>query len=536
MLGRMENLFEAIRSPGYTPKRAEAGVLFDLLGEKDKTRAAAADRALAQLGLWAAEQAMARFTKAEPPARGRLCRLVGRVAQRSPDEVLLQFLRGCLDDPDLKSRRSAVNALGKLRAPWIERVLLERWSRDTPIEERRALAEALGKTGGENALLAFRSFKTLDAELGRILIEAALKIERTIRRDQLSRIDPTRPPSGAIQVSLHCRIGLEKILQAEARSIGRARIADKGQVTVKLERPLQALYTARTMLRFGFPLPPRTRDGALDENELVARELSSESALSIFRTWTVGPIRYRIEWAGAGHRRAATWRLARCVSQRTPELINDPTQSTWEVVVATGEDRLQIEIWPRGLEDPRFVYRRKDVPAASHPTLAAAIARVAGVRTDDVVWDPFVGSGTELVERGLLGPFRRLYGSDLDPLALAAARENLSASGLANWELELADVRSYQPPELVTLVITNPPMGRRTLPRKEIKRLYTDALEHINKVLAPTGRFVWISPLFDQSIEIAKRAGFRPTYRQKVDMGGFSAELQAFVLNSSRRY
>ena len=39
----------------------------------------------------------------------------------------------------------------------------------------------------------------------------------------------------------------------------------------------------------------------------------------------------------------------------------------------------------------------------------------SGARADDVVWDPFVGSGTELVERALAGPYARLLGSDTDP-------------------------------------------------------------------------------------------------------------------------
>ena len=34
-------------------------------------------------------------------------------------------------------------------------------------------------------------------------------------------------------------------------------------------------------------------------------------------------------------------------------------------------------------------------------------------KQNDLVWDPFVGSGTELCERALLGPYRALVGSDL---------------------------------------------------------------------------------------------------------------------------
>ncbi|MFY0536671.1 TRM11 family SAM-dependent methyltransferase [Nannocystis pusilla] len=109
--------------------------------------------------------------------------------------------------------------------------------------------------------------------------------------------------------------------------------------------------------------------------------------------------------------------------------------------------------------DPRFSYRSGDVPAASHPTIAAALARLAEVRQDDVVWDPFVGSGLELCERGLLGPAASLLGTDLDPRALAVAAANLRNAGL-RAELTQADATTHRPAG-VTLIVTNPPMGRR---------------------------------------------------------------------------
>jgi hypothetical protein len=70
------------------------------------------------------------------------------------------------------------------------------------------------------------------------------------------------------------------------------------------------------------------------------------------------------------------------------------------------------------------------------------------------------GSGLELVERGLLGPYARLIGSDLDPKALTTAEANLKSAGLERFELHAADATTFKP-EGVTLIVTNPPMGRR---------------------------------------------------------------------------
>jgi tRNA G10 N-methylase Trm11 len=166
------------------------------------------------------------------------------------------------------------------------------------------------------------------------------------------------------------------------------------------------------------------------------------------------------------------------------------------------------------------------VAASSHPTLAAALARLGGVRADDVVWDPFVGAGTELIERALLGPYARLLGSDSDARALARAEENLRSAAVARWELFAADARYGQPEERPTLVLTNPPMGRRVLSGAQLSGLYGDFLARAAQILAPGGRLVWISARGGETAACALRLGLTVGLRRRVDMGGFWGELQ----------
>jgi 23S rRNA G2445 N2-methylase RlmL len=212
--------------------------------------------------------------------------------------------------------------------------------------------------------------------------------------------------------------------------------------------------------------------------------------------------------------------------------MNDPTASLWEAVVDETKG-VRVELWPRGLADPRFAYRVEQVPASSHPTLAAALARIAGVRADDVVWDPFVGSGTELVERARLGPFRLLFGTDLDERALERARANLAAAGVVA-ELAAGDARLFRPRQRPTLILTNPPMGRRVLNKRLTGALYDDFLAHAAALLPPGGRLVWISPRADDTAARARSLGFTVEARHKVDMAGFWAELQAFTRKRAR--
>ncbi len=241
----------------------------------------------------------------------------------------------------------------------------------------------------------------------------------------------------------------------------------------------------------------------------------------------MGNVRYRIAWEGGGHRRAATWDVAGAIAAAAPDFLNDPTSSTWEIVVTLRAGFVDLAIVPRALDDPRFAWRVRDVPAASHPTIAAALVRVAGARADDVVWDPFVGSGAELVERALLGPYRSLRGSDVDERALSAARENLARARVAA-RLEAADALAAAP-DGVTLIVTNPPMGRRAARTPGLADMLDRFVTHAGSVLGPGGRLVWITPWPARARAAGNRAGLTLDWARTIDMGGFDAEMQRWT-------
>jgi 23S rRNA G2445 N2-methylase RlmL len=333
-----------------------------------------------------------------------------------------------------------------------------------------------------------------------------------------------------VRVSLHCRAGLERILAEELAPQVRARVVREGTGAVHLEASLRGapadLLAARTLLSIGFPLDPVAVDGP--EDEAIVAALTSPRALGILRRWTVGPIRYRIAFRAGGKHRATVWRVAAEVARRAPELVNDPTGSPWEAVVDVLPGHVAVELVP-DVPDPRFAYRTGDVPAASHPTIAAALVRVAGAREDDVVWDPFVGSGTELCERALAGPYRALWGSDLDPAALAVAKANLEAAGVAEPSLFEGDAtRAVPPGPAPTLIVTNPPLGRRVQRTALLAPMLDRFLAHASRVLAPEGRLSWISPFPERTRLAAERAGLFLSRAVEVDLGGFAVEMQLF--------
>jgi 23S rRNA G2445 N2-methylase RlmL len=515
-----------VRDAGFTPRVRDVDALVDLLVDDELEKHV--QRAIGRVGEAALPALEARLPPATPPTRGRIVRAIGKLPT---SERTVALLVGALRDHDAKTRRNAAIALGHAHAPGVEDALLAAWTEDPRPEMRRSIAASLGKVGGvSSAGLLREARRAQDPELARIAEQSMLMVERTLSRRERGRLDASRAPERAVEVLLLSRRGLEDLVLEEiasAQALTNARVVGPGRVRATLHGPMEALFGSRVMLAPRFPLATEWVGEGEGPADAVARAATGEAARAVFATWTVGAVRYRISWAEGGHRRATTWQAARLIAERAPELVNDPTASLWELDVETQRRFVDVAIAPRGLDDTRFLWRVEDVPASSHPTLAAALARVAGVRPDDVVWDPFVGAGAELVERARLGPQRSLLGTDVDTRALAASRRNLDAARV-QARLEHADALS-QRPSGVTLVITNPPMGRRATRVRGLMEDLDRFVAHVGSLLVPGGRLVWLSPWPDRTRAVAAQSGLRLEWSRTVDMGGFDAEMQRFT-------
>lgn len=527
------SLEQAVADPGFFPRQTDVPGLLDLVASGSSV-AEAAKKALVRFGPDAAKAAIVKTNEIDGKSRARIVPLIGRFAAEQASAELTDFLVSRLADDDAAVRRAAANALSKQRTAEVATALAGALEKETDASAKRALAAALGKTGGAEAAASLDKLETGDDELlARLTSKASLIAQRTAGRDVPSRFDASRSLSHPVPVVLHCRAGLAPILLGEAPSDLAPRLVPEhlraDRVLVTLKGAPEKLFRARTMFSFGFPLPSEPIDSSGDIAAALTRSLSSAKALEIFEAYTQGPVRFRIDWADGGKHRAVTWRAAEQVAAACPAIINDPTSSTWDAIVTIANDSksLEVELRPR-FEDPRFTYRQCDVPAASHPTIAAALVRVAGVRPDDIVWDPFVGSGMELCERKMAGRYARLIGTDRDQAALDAAKRNLDAAGVTNFDLVCADALEFVPryPGAPTLVITNPPMGRRVLRGEDLHSLLDRFLAHAASALAPGGRIAWITPVPTQSTRVAAYLGLERLMAAKIDMGGFDAEMQ----------
>ncbi len=514
-----------VQEKGYTPKRRELPGLLGLLVDDSKDLRRAVERAVMSHAADAARDAMRLFVEAKPPLRARLLRVVGRVAASDAPGVepdaLWDFVLGAMRDADPKTRRNAAIALGRSEGlAGAESALLDAWDRELRVEHRRTVMTSLGKVGLYRTRSLLRRVASSDAELQRAIEQAALMVERNVARERVTGVRLDVAPPFSVEVELRCRPGLEALCAEELGEIFSARVAGAGRVLATLSGPLSTLFRARTASEFSIVLP----EVPVVEGDVVAAvrdALTDRHAVALLEGLSLHGVRYRIEWEDGGNRRAITWRCVSAVAERCPGLVNDPRESPWEVRVRESLGALQLLLTPRVIDDPRFRYRRATVPAASHPTVAAAIARVAGARPDDVVWDPFVGSGMELAERARLGPYERMEGRDLSDEALDAARQNLD--GVADLTLRRADALD-DPPAGVTLILSNPPLGYRAA-FGEAEDLLTRFTRLAAKALKPGGRLVWVVPARSRVPEVAAEVGLLTTRRIGVDLGGLECLL-----------
>ncbi len=499
-------------------------------------------RALPWEQLW--QEEVPRFDRAAPRERFErvsVVRAVGVVYLESgpadqKDEVR-QWLRKLLQDPEEKIRRYAIAALPKIGAGADEEAeLLALLGSDTGEREKKFLGQTLDKIGGEATL------KALGAT-GGLGMQTEQKVKASMARSQSpSSVVMTRAVTDfhGLRIHLRGRAGLEKIVREEVEAQGKFNVLDvqPGLVamTAKAAFTLADIFALRCFGTVGLVLG-HVKSEEPETTEALASIIASPRSQGLFTALTHGAVRYRLDFVAKGHQRAAVREIANRAYALCPQILNDAREAPWAIDIHPATDGETIELRPRLSPDPRHAYRLDDVPAASHPPLAACMARLAGMQENESVWDPFCGSGLELIERARLGGVKRVFGSDLSEEAVAIATRNFAASAqeagaakLGNVVTRFArcDFREFPdlqelPARSLTLIISNPPLGRR-VPIKNLRGLFEDIFAVAADMLAPGGRLVFTNPFNMESPE----PSLKLQSRQTVDLGGFECRLELY--------
>lgn len=184
-------------------------------------------------------------------------------------------------------------------------------------------------------------------------------------------------------------------------------------------------------------------------------------------------------------------------------------------VVTVGLDTSGVSLHKRG-------YRIDTVKAPITETLAASLLKLTPFKEGRILADPFCGSGTFLIEAAMKeaciapGLFRNfisenwtnlttkrqwfdgreearslrknlkevnLFGSDIDPSAIRAAKENAKRVGVSHLiSFDVKDVKDFNLKEENGFLITNPPYGERIAEKEELPVIYNALGETYRKL------------------------------------------------------
>lgn len=495
--------------------------------------------------LW--QEEIPRFDRATAAERNDLVGLVravgvvfsesGTAAQK---EEARAWLRGLLQDSNEKVRRYAMTALPKLGAnPADEKELLSLLAAPANERETKHVGRTLGKIGGAATLEALQQ-----GGAAGVLRQTEQKVKASVARAEEPsgiRLAAILPGGPGWRLHLRCRAGLEQILRGEVAAQGRFTIESvtSGLVAVTAAGPfaLADVYALRCFATVSFVLGEvshaRRGEEAPEDPAFIdalAARMTSDLARTIFSHCTEGSLRYRLEFVDKGHQRGSVRLLANRAYARCPEILNDPRSAPWTMALRSTPRGTLVELSPRLRPDPRFLYRLADVPAASHPPLAACMARLAGPMADEIVWDPFCGSGLELIERSRLGGVRQVFGTDTSAEAIAIAEANFAAAGLPGLPptFTCCDFRDFRQipglaPGAVTLVVSNPPMGQR-VPIPNLRGLIGEFIAAAATVLRPGGRLVFANPFRTDNPHPALAL----VSRRNFDLGGLECRLEMY--------
>ena len=185
------------------------------------------------------------------------------------------------------------------------------------------------------------------------------------------------------------------------------------------------------------------------------------------------------------------------------------TKYQFQFSILKDEVTLVIDTTGAGLHKRGYRLQANDAPIKE--TLAAALIDVARVRDFHTLYDPMCGSGTILIEGALkalnMAPgvnrhfaaerFHQFpaevweeererakaavntdctfhaYGSDIDPEAIAIAKENAKRAGVADRiTFEVKDLKDFEKKTERGTVICNPPYGERLMEIREAEDIY----------------------------------------------------------------
>lgn len=315
-------------------------------------------------------------------------------------------------------------------------------------------------------------------------------------------------------LSCPCLFGLESVLANEIRKIGGLDVVvTDGKVTFRGDEALLAkaninLRTAERVLIVLGSFTAKSFTELFDQTEKLPFEdfIGSKDAFPV-KGWSLNSGLHSIPDCQSIIKKAAVKRLERVYRKSWFE----ETGAVHQIQFSIHKDVVSIMLDTSGAGLHKRGYRENANLAPIKETLAAGIVDIARVRENDIVYDPFCGSGTFLIESAMhalnIAPgIRRKFaaenwgsfsqtiwdnarkeakasinrdgrfkgiGYDVDSDAVALTSENVFKSGVAaRVKATCQDISRFTCDDERATIICNPPYGERMLEMQEAEEIY----------------------------------------------------------------
>lgn len=341
--------------------------------------------------------------------------------------------------------------------------------------------------------------------------------------------------------------GLEGVLAEELKAIG-AEDVKPSRKSVSFIGDKELMYKANIQLRTALRiLKPIYTFKARTEEEFYgqAKKFDWSSVINISHKYAVDSV---VNSEIFNHSRYIALKLKDAIADHYREKVGkrpfvDPQNPHIRVHIQIVEDECTISLDSSGESLHRRGYRQTQEASPINEVLAAGMILLSGWKGDSNFIDPMCGSGTILIEAGLIahgippGIFRKSFGfenwfdfdedllqqvynddsmerefkhsiigGDISKRAIEISTENIRNAGLQKKiELNISSIFDFNPPTEKGLVITNPPYGER-LKKEQIETFYRLLGDCFKQRYA--GYDVW---LISNNNEALKNFGLKPS-------------------------
>ena len=427
----------------------------------------------------------------------RLAKSKPLLIKMSDNAVLTAAVREALSNESPKLRRNAARLIGAFsRSETDALIVIERLKNEETRFVRPSLLLALGSIGGEKAETALASYtpappadesekKHYDEEVEALKLARAACIKH--EKHEFTGLD------SEYEIELAAPDRLTSQLAKELDELG-IECFDERRASLKVKtHDYLGLFNARCFSEALFTV------GNLEK-------LTAEDAAKAFAAFVPEfmkkthagdpPYRYRIELCSDKKAEGDTTAFKKALRDALDaggKLINSPADYEMELRIedAPSGARLYLKLFTA--RDERFSYRKQSIPASMNPATAAAVLRFAEehLTVNARVIDPCCGSGTLLIERGLLSPCDSLTGVDIAHKAIDAARMNADSAalkyGIKQAKFICNDILRFEVKRPYDELICNLPFGNRVGDHSTCEKLYTGLLDKLPKLLRSGG-------------------------------------------------